>query len=97
MVMETSYEISLNMKTLKGIETYGCFQLGNDEAFARRLYGSLAADEKVSVDSVITIDLVKREGGVPFPQGLRHCSYEQLSANVRLITKEVFKHLNLDI
>ncbi|MNK28859.1 hypothetical protein D3C87_472440 [compost metagenome] len=85
------------MKTLKGIETYGCFHLGNDEAFARRLYASLLADHEVSVDSVITIDLVKREGGVPFPQGLRHCSYEQLSANVRLITKEVFKYLNLDI
>jgi hypothetical protein len=97
MVMETSYEISLNMKTLKGIETYGCFHLGHDEAFARRLYASLLADEEVSVDSVITIDLVKRENGVPFPQGLLHCSYEQLSANIRLITKEVFKHLNLEI
>ncbi|WP_448103824.1 hypothetical protein [Pedobacter panaciterrae] len=95
--METSYEISLNMKTFKGIETYGCFRLGNDEAFARRLYASLLADHEVSVDSVITIDLVKREGGVPFPQRLRHCSYEQLSANVRLITKEVFKRLNLEI
>lgn len=28
--METSYEISLNMKTLKGIETYGSFHLGHD-------------------------------------------------------------------
>jgi hypothetical protein len=95
--MEATYEISLNMKTLKGIETYGCFHLGHDEAFARRLYASLFADEEVSVDSVITIDLVKRDGGVPFPQGLRHCSYEQLSSNIRLITKEVFKYLNLEI
>ncbi len=85
------------MKTLKGIETYGCFRLGHDEAFARRLYASLVADEEVSDDSVITIDLVKREGGIPFPQRLRHCSYEQLSANVRLITKEVFKRLNLEV
>jgi hypothetical protein len=95
-MMETSYEISLNMKTLKGIETYGCFHLGHDEAFARRLYASLVAGEEVSVDSMITIDLVKREGGVPFPQGLRHCNYEQLAVNIRLITKELFKHLNLE-
>ena len=84
------------MKTLKGIETYGCFHLGHDEAFARKLYASLIADDEVSRDSVITIDLIKREDHVPFPQGLRHCSYEQLALNVQLITKEVFKHLNLE-
>jgi len=85
------------MRTSAGIETYGCFSVGNDEAFARRLYASLEGDDQVTIDYVITIDLVKRENGIPLPQGLLHCSYDQLSANVRLITKEVFKQLNLQI
>ncbi|MET4141752.1 hypothetical protein [Pedobacter sp. UYP1] len=85
------------MKTHKGIETYGCFHLGHDEAFTQMLYASLFSDEMVSVDLVIIIDLVGRENDVPFPQELRHCSYEQLSNNVRMITKEVFKRLNLEI
>jgi hypothetical protein len=94
--MDATYEISLNMKTLKGIEPYGCFSLGNDEQFARTLYRSLEGDEQVSLSSIITIDLIKRKDGIPFPQGLRHCTYDQLAANVQLITRELFKHLNLD-
>ncbi|MES2456334.1 MAG: hypothetical protein V4594_12370 [Bacteroidota bacterium] len=83
------------MKTLRGVETYGCFSLGNDEQFAAALYHSLLGDEAVLPDSVITIDLVKRENGFLFPLGLRHCNYEQLADNVKIITKELFKHLNL--
>jgi len=85
------------MKTLRGVETYGCFSLGTDEKFAAALYNSLEGDEAVLPDSVITIDLVKRENGLLFPLGLRHCSYDQLAENVKMITKELFKRLNLEV
>lgn len=94
--MEARYEVSLNMKTLKGMETYGCFSLGKDEGFARSVFGMLQGEDLVFPSSVITVDLIKREKGVPFPLGLRHCNYEQLACNVKLITKELFKHLNLE-
>jgi hypothetical protein len=94
--MESTYEISLNMKTGKGIQTYGFFQLGADKDFAQHLYNLLAGSPEVFLDSVITIDLVKREAGIPYPLGLKHCSYDQLSANIKLITKELFKQLNLE-
>jgi hypothetical protein len=35
------------------------------------------------------------KNGIPLPHGLLPCSYDRLTANVRLITKEVFKKLNL--
>jgi len=95
--MESGFEISLNMKTLRGVETYGCFALGNDEQFAAALYSSLLGEEEVLPDSIITIDLVKRENGLLFPLGLRHCSYDQLAENVKIITKEIFKYLNLQV
>lgn len=94
--METSYEISLNMKTLKGIETYGRFSLGEDEDFAKSVFKLLEGEGFVSPSAVITVDLVKRENGMPFPMELRHCSYEQLALNVKIITKELFKQLNLE-
>jgi|SRR5690349_6997752 len=94
--METSYEISLNIKTLKGMETYGCFPLGRDEGFAKSVFGLLQGEDLIFPSSVITVDLIKREKDVPFPLGLRHCNYEQLAYNVKLITKELFKHLNLE-
>lgn len=96
-IMETRYEISLNMKTLKGMETYGCFSLGMDEGFARSVFGLMKGEDLVSSGSVITVDLIKREAGVPFPLGLRHCSYEQLAYNVKVITKELFKQLILEV
>ena len=94
--MDTNYEISLNMKTLKGIETYGCFSVGECEEFCRWLYASLEGSEDVSPDAVITIDLLRRENGIPFPLALRHCNYDQLARNVQVITRELFKRLNLE-
>ena len=94
--MKTTYEISLNIKTLKGIETYGHFTLGDNESFATHLYERIEGDEQVAVDSVITIDLIRRDNGVPFVIKLRHCTYDQLAMNVKLITKELFKQLNLE-
>jgi len=84
------------MKTLKGVETYGCFNLGVDEGFAASLYASLQGNEEVLPDSVITIDLVRREKGLLFPLGLKHSNYEQLAENVKIITRELFKKLNLE-
>ncbi|RZM20228.1 MAG: hypothetical protein EOO88_36785 [Pedobacter sp.] len=95
--MEPVFEISLNIKTLRGLETYSCFSLGNDEQFAVTLYNSLEEDEEILPDSVITIDLVKRENGLLFPLGLRHCNYEQLAEIVKTITKGIFKRLNLQV
>jgi len=86
----------LNMKTLKGIEAYGCFKLGDDERFAVSLYKSIQGNEEVVPDSIITIDLIKRENGLLFPLGMRHCNYHQLAENVRIITRELFKKLNLE-
>lgn len=94
--MKAEYEISLNMKTLRGLETYGCFKLGNDAELASSLFASLQGDEEVMMDSLITIDLVKRENGLLFPLELRHCSYAQLAENVKIITRALFKKLNLE-
>jgi len=84
------------MKTFKGIQTYGFFELGADTQFANSLYSTLEGDDRISEDSVITIDLIRRESGLPIPLGLKHCSYHQLAENIKLITKALFKHLNLE-
>ena len=94
--MESVFEISLNMKTLNGWETYGRFKLGIDEEFARSLYASLQGNQDIFPDSVITIDLVKRENDLLFPLAIRHCNYDQLAENVKIITKELFKRLILE-
>ena len=94
--METTYEISLNLKTQSALESYASFYIGPDKRFSQELYNLLEGDEQISPDSVITIDLIRRENGIPYPLAIRHCSCQQLAENVKLITKELFKRMNLE-
>jgi hypothetical protein len=94
--MEMLLEISLNMKTCKGIECYGCFDIGQDLKFAVTLFDALEGDKEVSPESVMTIELAKRKNGIPYPIALKHCTLDQLGENVKRITKELFKRINLE-
>ncbi|MBB5634983.1 hypothetical protein HDE68_000868 [Pedobacter cryoconitis] len=94
--METSFEISLNMKTIKGLETYASFYLGSDEKFARRIFDLIEGDREIKENSIISMDLTQRHKGVPYPVSILHCNWEHLAFNTKLITKEMFKELNLE-
>lgn len=84
------------MKTAEGMETYGSFQIGHERRFAVNLFMSLRGSAEVSLDSVITAELVKWKGGQRQDIALIHCSYLQLGDNVKTITKGLFKRLNLN-
>ena len=60
------------------------------------VFGRLAGTQQVSLNSVMTVDLIKRENGIPYPLDLKHCTLDQLAENVKLITKELFKRVNLE-
>lgn len=92
-----TFQISLNMRTCRAIETYACFTVGCRQTFAQNLFDALEGRNEVSTDSVITIDLMMREEGIPYPLALKHCTIDQLAENVKLITKELFKQYNLEI
>lgn len=95
-MMKISFEISLNMKTIKGLETYARFYLGTDEHFANQLFGLLEGEEGLRENSVISMDLTKRVNGIPYPIHILHCNWEHLAYNTKMITKELFKELNLE-
>ncbi|SOD13784.1 hypothetical protein SAMN06297358_1236 [Pedobacter xixiisoli] len=80
----------------KGIVEYGCFPIGSDGGFAVKIFSLLEGTSEISEGSMITMDLVKWEDGIPYPMILIHCTYEQLAVNVKLITKELFKYFNLE-
>lgn len=94
--METSYEISLNMKTVKGLETYASFYLGSNQKFAKTIFDMMKGDREIKENSVISMDLTKRQDGIPYPLSILHCNWEHLAYNTQIITKEVFKELNLE-
>jgi len=83
------------MKTARGLETYANFYLGADEKFATNLFGALMGEQEIKENSIITMDLTKRQKGVPYPMAILYCNCDHLAFNTKIITKEIFKQMNL--
>lgn len=95
-VMEARYEIVLQIKHVNQLVPYGTFQLGYDKCFAVNLFISLRGSPNRRADSVINAALVKRVQDKIEVLANIHCSYLQLGDNMKTITRELFKQLNLN-
>ena len=95
--MESKYYIELNMKTVDGMERFGCFELGGDRAFSVGLFAGLAGRPACSDDEVLHMDLVEKRNGLPMNMQVISCTVEELGANVKYLTRELFKKINLDM
>jgi hypothetical protein len=94
--MKTTFYIVLNMKTAGGFESYGRFFIGNDRDFAYSLFSSLKGTEAVRETDVLHMDLVETIDDLPVNVKVINCTLDELSVNCRIISKEVFRLLNLD-
>lgn len=94
--MRTTFYIELNMRTAKGIESYGCFELGEDRDFAVQVFSKLEGQPEEEGTSVLQMDLVEKYRGLPVDIQVISCSIEQLCHNTRTITRELFKRRSLD-
>lgn len=94
--MDSKFYIELNMKTIDGFERFGCFELGSDRGFAVRLFGGLAGRPAESDTEVLHMDLVEKRGGLPMNMQVMSCTVEELGKNMKYLTRELFKKLNLD-
>ncbi len=94
--MRTTFFIELNMKTPTGFECIGSFDIGDNRQFAIRLFSQLAGHPTPDDASVLHLDLVEKYRGLPLGLEVISCSMEDLCANVRTITRELFKQRSLD-
>ena len=94
--MTTAFFIEFNMKTAAGFERFACFDLGRDREFALRLFSTLAGHAPMGDDGVLHIDLVEKRQGLPVNILVLNCSVAELSNNVKIITRELFKRINLE-
>jgi hypothetical protein len=92
---ETDFHIALNIKTVDGFETYGRFFLGSDGEAAQNVFLKLNGSKKVSNKSILTLELVETSRNLPLNIQVISCTLEELTKNIKIITKEVFKLLNL--
>jgi len=94
--MRSTFYVDLNMKTADNFENYGRFFIGNDPDFAYNLFDGLKGSEVIGEEDVLHIDLVEIQEGLPVNIRMIKCTLEELTANCRIISKEIFKLLNLE-
>ncbi|WP_153796681.1 hypothetical protein [Foetidibacter luteolus] len=94
--MKNAFYIILNMKSGSDYETFGKFMLGNDKRFAENLFNRLQGSRVVQNSNPIQLDFVEMKDGLPANLNVMCCNLQQLTDNCRLITKEIFKMLNME-
>ncbi|MBS1603475.1 MAG: hypothetical protein JST42_12465 [Bacteroidetes bacterium] len=94
--MKTIFYIVLNMKKGTAFEVLGKFFIGNDREFAYQLFSKMEGDDRVRESDILHLDLMETVDGLPVNMKVINCRLEQVAANCRTITKEVFKARNLE-
>ncbi|MBE9461956.1 hypothetical protein ACFP1I_32025 [Dyadobacter subterraneus] len=93
--METSYEIIISLRAVTGWLTFGYFQSGYHKEQAVSTFESLVGrpDEQVST---LRMELFEHGPSGSLPLANKSCNLEELSENVRIITRDAFKYVNLE-
>jgi len=95
-IMETTYYMVLDMKTIRGFETIGRFNIGNNSHFAHTVFNQLEGSRAVSESNILHLDFVEMRDGLPVNLNMISCTLDQLSENFKTITRETFKQYNLE-
>jgi len=84
------------MKTVKGLECFGKFFIGNHRERAYAIFQKLQGMHEVSESNVLYIDFMETKMGLPVDLDVITCTLGQLAENCKIITKELFKLENLE-
>ena len=90
------FHIVINIKTADGYEPIGKFFLGNSRRAVADLFNQLIGYADYDEKSMIHLDLMETINSLPINIQMISCSLEELSENCRLITREIFKNINLE-
>lgn len=93
--MNTSFYIILNIKTDTGLESFGKFFIGNEKDTAYALFQKLTGSSDTGEKDVLYMELMEVKNELPLNIKIIACTLDQVTANCRIITREVFKLFNL--
>lgn len=94
---ENVFYVVLSIRTGDGFESFGKFNLGNKRKAAADVFHQLKGSPAVNEKTMLTIDLVEIVNGLPLNLQILGCTLEELAYNAKIITKETFKLLNLEM
>jgi len=92
--MKTQFYILLSLKTHAGFLNYGQYFFGDDREAACSLFDSLNGSQ--DSHSLLHIDLMETVDELPVKIRTICCTLEELGANCKLITREIFRLKNLE-
>jgi hypothetical protein len=93
--METTFYINLNIKTANGFQPYARYFIGDDREAAAQIFHQLKGTNEVTEDHLLQIDFIESANNLPVNLQVIGCNLEQLAENSKIITREIFKLLNL--
>ena len=93
--METKFYILLSVKTSRGFEIYGQYFLGDDRETANALFAGFEGSADMEDPLLLHIDLMETTGELPAKINTICCTLDELSYNVKMISKEIFRTKNL--
>ncbi len=94
--METVFYINLNLRTANGYQQFARYYIGNNPEAANILFRQLKGNEDVSEDMVLQLDFIETVNDLPVNLQVLGCTLSELSENCAIITREVFKAMNMD-
>jgi len=94
--MDNTFYLILNMRTPDGFVPYGRFELGNHRDFAYSLFEELHGSKDIDDTDILHMDLMELKESLPLNIRVISCTADEIAANCKFLTKELFKRINLD-
>ncbi|WP_291910703.1 hypothetical protein [Chitinophaga sp. CB10] len=92
-MQKTTYHLTVNIQTPKGMLETGTFFLGADRQFAETIFDNMAGSKDLAKYPSIRLDLLASTGDL-LPVCLKRmgCNLEQYAGNCKMLTRELFRH-----
>jgi hypothetical protein len=92
----TTFYILIYINTANGYQSIGKFFIGDNREIAEALFNQLQGDTAVDDKTMLTIELMETMNDLPINLHIKSCTLKELADNCCLITKELFKSINLE-
>lgn len=93
---QTTFYITINLKTPQGYECIGKFFVGDNQESATNIFRQLKGRKTVNEKSLLQFDLMESKDGLPLNVQMISCSLEDVAENCRIITRELFRLINME-
>ena len=94
--MDTQFYITFSFKTTEDYKQFAKFFIGNNREIAYTIFKKLNGSDEVNEMNVLYLDFIEAWEGLPKNLKVKSCTLQELSENCSIITRELFKFVNLE-